>query len=132
MTPAKLRAKLLDALINGLPGVMLYMPRWITRRADVDPDYYIADRKLWEQLNQADCGTAACIGGHLDLISNKSVTFEQAGRALAVPYDEWKRLCWGHPGAAWPHCRNLDNVTKNEAIEATKRLFAAYPLEETA
>lgn len=132
MTPAKLRAKLLDALINGLPGVMLYMPRWITYREEVNPDYYIADRRLWDRLNEADCGTAACIGGHLDLISKKPMSTEQAARALDLPANEWASLCYGLESVAWPYRRDLINVTKNEAIEATQRLFAAFPLEETA
>lgn len=133
MTPHDYREMLMDALVNGLDSVLFYMLSWIEHENDL-----AVRNPLLRQLKANGCGTAACIGGHFELLLRQEnsygqdeISFEEMADLLEVPENDWLELCHGWPGHAWPVRRSLETITKNDAIEALERLFVAYPLEES-
>lgn len=132
MTPHNYRQQLMDAMVNGLDKVLFYMPAWVEYENDL-----AARDPLLRKLEASGCGTAACIGGHFELLlmqegygADEFSMVEQA-HLLEVPENEWLYLCHGWRSAAWPAPRDMESITKDDAIEALERLFAAYPLEES-
>lgn len=121
MSTQENRDRLLHALEHGIEGVAFLMRVW---NESLDPDD-IDDLSVIQITN---CGTAACIGGHLELLEGYRLDQWAAGEHLGVEPRDWDRLCYGDRGICWDHDRDLNSITKHEALSALRRLFDAYPL----
>lgn len=154
---AQLREDLIKSVEHGIDGVLFDMTQWLFHFKEED---YCDDWKEHREYfgfvvadNREDihsCGTAACIGGHLQAIACEplhDMSEREAADMLDVPYEAVQRLFFPKYGSfPWEafykrlHPEGMritadthgywDHISRADAVEALKEVYRTYPLDK--